>query len=105
MSIPPKCDLYVDLSLRVRDRLWLEVILRSSVALAVTVSFLLFFLAWEGQKQNQTLIRELAEATPEEREQRLNRMCQQNNIEIRRREIVGTEKGDDFWVTEKGNLL
>jgi hypothetical protein len=70
MSIPSKCDIYVDLSLRVQDRFWLKVILRSSVALAAAISFLLLFLAWDVKKQNQTLIRELAEATPKERERR-----------------------------------
>jgi hypothetical protein len=40
-----------------------------------------------------------------EREERLSRMCQQNNIEIRRRENIENEKRDAFWVVEKRNLL
>lgn len=54
------------------------------------------WLVSDGREVDYKFAMELAEATPEEREERLQMICQANGGKVRRRENVGGEKGDIF---------
>jgi hypothetical protein len=99
-ATPPECRVYVEDSIAELNRLFLFIILGTMVLVVIVA----LILARESHKYFYQAMRELLEATPEEREESLRRRCPEVDVEVSKRENGGNEKGDGFWGLEKRRL-
>jgi hypothetical protein len=99
-ATPPECVVYVRASLAETNRFFLFIILGTAVILATVMT-------WDALGSNKHIrqtMRELLEATPEEREEKLRRRCPEVNVEVSKRCNGGNEKGDGFCGLEQRKL-
>jgi hypothetical protein len=64
------------------------------VGVSVMYTFSLLYLIWHLKNEECKFIKRLAEATPEEREEELIRICKEAHIKLERRENGRSEKVD-----------
>jgi hypothetical protein len=91
---PIECRPYLGATNEYRKRFYLVVLLY------ITLLWLCLWMeisnGLEDREVNHKFAMELAEATPEEREERLQMICRFNGSKVGRRENVGGEEGDMF---------
>jgi hypothetical protein len=99
-ATPPECVAYVRASLAETNRFFLFLILGTAVFAVI----MWLSVALESRKHFRQTMRELLEATPEEREEKLRRRCPEVNVEVSKRYNGGNEKGDGFCGLEQRRL-
>jgi hypothetical protein len=91
-DLPVECQAYLDAT----NELWMKFYLAELLYITLCCVMMGLWLVSDGREVDHKFAMELAEATPEEREERLQMICRANGGKVRRRENVGGEKGDIF---------